>query len=131
MLLTFVLFFCTATCWNFCTGQEIEKNNFQKRVQYDSQGRLQYFPKSVNGTVVRKGEFQNFVSIQTKTGNHLCGAMMLDVDFVISTASCLTNSLNTEPYMTSEVSQMFDNAFLASFFYCLFTVASYERCSTK
>lgn len=105
MLLTLLLIFCTASYWNFCIGQKLGNNNFQKRVQYDSQGRLQYFPMAVNGAVVRKGEFKNFVSIQTKTGSHLCGAMMLDVDFVITAASCLTKILNKE-YQTSEVSNI-------------------------
>lgn len=104
MLLTLLLICCTASCWNFCIGQKLDNNNFQKRVQYDAQGRLQYFPRAVNGAIVRKGEFQNFVSIQTKTGMHLCGAMMLDVDFVVTTASCLTKTLNKEPFEISEVS---------------------------
>lgn len=104
MLLRLFLLVCTATYWSSCIGQKVDNNSLQKRVQYDSQGRLQYFPKAVQGSIVRKGEFKNFVSIQTKTGNHICGATMLDVDFIITTASCLTKSLNREPYTTSEVS---------------------------
>lgn len=100
MLFIIILTLCAT---NFCFGQTLDNFNLQKRVEYDSQGKLIYFPKAVSGTVVRKGEFQNFVSIQTKTGNHLCGGVMLDFDFIITTASCLTKTRNRIPYDVSEV----------------------------
>uniref|UniRef100_A0A336L267 CSON003054 protein n=1 Tax=Culicoides sonorensis TaxID=179676 RepID=A0A336L267_CULSO len=88
--------------------QLLRIDNVPNRVKYDSQGVVKYFPKAFNGKLIRQNEFKNFVSIQTKDGRHLCGGLLLDVDFVITASSCLNNILNKEPYQANELQIMND-----------------------
>ena len=71
---------------------------------YSTSGDLEFFPAIVGGTPVTDGEFPAQVSIQTRAGSkHICGGTIIDYDFVLTSAHCLTNSLG-ETSKASEVS---------------------------
>lgn len=55
-----------------------------------------------NGDFVQQEEFESFVSVQEKNGSFLCGGTLLDRDFVLTTASCLTQP-NFSTYPTEEL----------------------------
>lgn len=61
---------------------------------YDKSGNLEFFPAIVGGTPATKGEFPSHVSIQTRTsGKHICGGTLIDYDYVLTAAHCVSNDL--------------------------------------
>lgn len=74
-----------------------------KKPQYHPTNKtLTTFPLVKNADFVQQEEFQSFVSVQSKNGSFLCGGTLLDRDFVLTTASCLTKP-DTTGYSTDEL----------------------------
>lgn len=65
-----------------------------KKPQYDSNNRVIEFPQTKNAQLVRKSEFKSFVGVYKDDDKIMCGGILLDVDFVLTTASCVAGNEN-------------------------------------
>lgn len=101
LVLNIVIVFGVYFCCIFGQRRRLP-SDLQKRTDYDSNGKIIYFPKAIKATTVQRNEFSSFVSIQTEYGQHICGGMLLDIDFVITTASCLLKKNSRNEYYKPE-----------------------------
>jgi trypsin len=63
----------------------------RQQAKYDKNGNLEWFPAIVGGVPAVNGEFPSHLSIQTKKGMHLCGGALIDVDYVLTPAHCISD----------------------------------------
>jgi len=71
-----------------CQSQQIPA---RQMAHYDSNGNLDFFPAIVGGVPAREGEFPAHISIQTRSGQHICGGTLIDLDYVLTAAHCVTD----------------------------------------
>lgn len=76
------------------TLKPLERIPVRQAAQYDTKNNLEFFPAIVGGIPAKLGEFSAHVSIQKRSnGNHICGGTLIDVDYVITSAHCVSNAL--------------------------------------
>lgn len=75
----------------------------RQSAHYDSSGDLEFFPAIVGGIPAKEGEFPSHVSIQTKKGRHICGGTLIDLDYVLTAAHCVSSTLG-EVFQPNSVS---------------------------
>lgn len=64
----------------------------RQMAHYDTNGDLEFFPAIVGGKPAQEGEFPAHVSVQSRNGRHICGGTLIDLDYVLTAAHCVTDA---------------------------------------